>query len=435
MTARKTIQKTVQQNQTDSEKRLALWLIGKANTASYRAGSGKNGMIHPKISGKVYEAVGGRSACRQQAKILAKEGLVRLDPPELTDLTELKVIHFALSDMPRLCRWTGIEDPKRQQELQMEKIRKFQEEVYDTFLKEYYEEILERLKTGHLIKEPDPEDKLFFRFLNAAVKNESSIWKRVFSACVSGDSKTFERNYEKRVCTVLKLAPFCDEEMENEDLLKVFGILTYSQTLEWKGPLVYRLKREVRSEESSSPTSVTSPTSDAVYVIDTSENIWGTVLNAQTLEHSECMELPSVKQIMIIENKANYEAMSYRTDTLYLYCHGFFSPKEIAFLKKIPEIYPEMQVFHWGDMDYGGMRIFEFNRTRLFPQLEPWKMDAETYENALSEGAGIELTEEKRKKLEQFQTERLRGLKESILTYGKEIEQERLLLRKKDSVV
>ena len=418
MTARKTIQKTVQQNQTDSEKRLALWLIGKANTASYRAGSGKNGMIHPKISGKVYEAVGGRSACRQQAKILAKEGLVRLDPPDLTDLTELKAIHFALSDMLRLCMWAGIEDPKRQQELQMEKIRKFQEEVCDTFLKEYYEEILERLKTGHLVKEPDPEDELFFRFLNAAVRNESSIWKRVFSACVSGDSKTFERNYEKRVCTVLKLAPFCDEEMGNEDLLKAFGILTYSQTLEWKGPLVYRLKREEQD----------------VYVIDTSENIWGTVLNAQTLEHSECMELPGVKQIMIIENKANYEAMSYRADTLYLYCHGFFSPKEIAFLKKIPEIYPEMQVFHWGDIDYGGMRIFEFNRTRLFPQLEPWKMDPETYKNALSEGAGIELTEEKQKKLEQFQTERLRGLKESILIYGKEIEQERLLLRKKDRV-
>lgn len=75
-------------------------------------------------------------------------------------------------------------------------------------------------------------------------------------------------------------------------------------------------------------------------VIDTSENVWGTVLNAQTLEHSECIQLPGVKQILIIENKANYEAMPYRKDTLYLYCHGFFSPKEISFLKKIPEIYP-----------------------------------------------------------------------------------------------
>ena len=91
-----------------------------------------------------------------------------------------------------------------------------------------------------------------------------------------------------------------------------------------------------------------------------------------------------------------------------------------------------MNVFHWGDMDYGGMRIFEFNRTRLFPRLKPWKMDTETYEKALSDGAGIDLNEEKRKKVEQFETEMLRDLKESILKYGKEIEQERLLLRKKD---
>ena len=57
MAEKKMTQKTIQVKQADSEKRLALWLIGKANTASYRAGSGKNGSIHPKINGKVYEAV------------------------------------------------------------------------------------------------------------------------------------------------------------------------------------------------------------------------------------------------------------------------------------------------------------------------------------------------------------------------------------------
>ena len=426
MAEKKITQKTIQAKQADSEKRFALWLIGKANTASYRAGSGKNGSIHPKINGKVYEAVGGRNACRQQAKTLAKEGLLRLDPPVLTDLMELKAIHFDLSDMPRLCEWVGIADPKKQQEIQIEKIQTFQEEVSDTFLYGYYEDILERLRTGQLVKDPNLGDELFFHFLNAMAKNESSIWKRVFSAYISGSSKIFEQNYEKRVCTVLRLSPLYEEGMENEDLLKAYGILTYSQTLEWKGALVYRLDKTKHSGDVSVLTCADTG------VIDTSENVWGTVLNAQTLEHSECIELPGVKQILIIENKANYEAMPYRKDTLYLYCHGFFSPKEISFLKKIPEIYPEMNVFHWGDMDYGGMRIFEFNRTRLFPRLKPWKMDTETYEKALSDGAGIDLNEEKRKKLEQFETEMLRDLKEYILKYGKEIEQERLLLRKKD---
>ena len=102
--------------------------------------------------------------------MLAKEGLVRLDPPVLTDLIELKAIHFDLSDMPRLCEWVGIAEPKKQQEIQIEKIQTFQEEVSDTFLYGYYEDILERLRTGQLVKDPNLGDELFFHFLNAMAK-------------------------------------------------------------------------------------------------------------------------------------------------------------------------------------------------------------------------------------------------------------------------
>ena len=61
--------------------------------------------------------------------------------------------------------------------------------------------------------------------------------------------------------------------------------------------------------------------------IDTSLNVFGTVLNAQTLEHAGPVSLPGIRRIMLIENKANYESVPYREDTLYVYCHGFFHPK------------------------------------------------------------------------------------------------------------
>ena len=54
-------------------------------------------------------------------------------------------------------------------------------------------------------------------------------------------------------------------------------------------------------------------------VIDSSSQIYGTILNTQTMEHARAYALSGCKRIMTIENKANYEDMSYRKDTLYIF--------------------------------------------------------------------------------------------------------------------
>ena len=69
--------------------------------------------------------------------------------------------------------------------------------------------------------------------------------------------------------------------------------------------------------------------------------IYGTIINTQTMEHARAYALSGCKRIMTIENKANYEDMSYRKDTLYIFCHGFFSPKEVRFLKTICDLVSE----------------------------------------------------------------------------------------------
>ena len=67
--------------------------------------------------------------------------------------------------------------------------------------------------------------------------------------------------------------------MTADDILRVHGIKTYSQTLEWKGPLIYRIG-------SGSP-------------IDSSVNIFGTVINAQTLEQAVPAAAPGIRRIML----------------------------------------------------------------------------------------------------------------------------------------
>ena len=224
--------------------------------------------------------------------------------------------------------------------------------------------------------------------------------------------------------------------MTEDDVLRVHGIKTYSQTLEWKGPLVYRIICEESEDSADSVVRAEDdgraelrPAADAdVDVIDSSANCFGTVINAQTLEHAESVSLSGIRRIMLIENKANYESMDYRADTLYIFCHGFFSPKELKFLGDLCSLAEEGTEFlHWGDMDLGGIRIFLYNQRKLFPELKPYRMDREAYERAVAAGAGIPLDRDKSEKLRKMDAGSLEELKKCILEQGMEIEQESLL--------
>ena len=88
---------------------------------------------------------------------------------------------------------------------------------------------------------------------------------------------------------------------------------------------------------------------------------YGTVINTQTLEHSRPFAISGCRRIMTIENKANYESMPYEEDVLYIFCHGYLTPKEVRFLKQLCMIVPkDCEFYHWGDMDFGGISIFQF---------------------------------------------------------------------------
>lgn len=230
------------------------------------------------------------------------------------------------------------------------------------------------------------------------------MWKNKVSEC------EWVENYYDTLLSRLTLGKKVSEA-EDEKLFLCLNavaarnIHSYAQTLEWKGCLEYRL--------------------DNGNVVDTDENTYGTVINSQTMEHASVTDLSGCKRIMTIENKANYESMIFSEETLYIYCHGYFTPKEVRFLKKIPELADaDCEFLHWGDMDYGGISIFQFIKKNVFPELKPYKMDRTAFEGALKDGAGIVLEHETRKKLEAKDAGLLEELKQVILETGKTIEQE-----------
>lgn len=408
---------------------LSRYIIEKAECDSYRAGT-RSKQWHIEADQKLLDAVGGRSVLLRQAgelekltgisgKIIVKWKAVR---------TEIEKITVSSDAIPLLCQMEQIEDPRERQLSQMELTESWKSRVAQAdWLIPYYDHILERLNSGKLVKDvPGLEDPLFFLFLNKTAEERKPLYRRAFSAQVCTiwngiaqtkqseskitPTKRFEKIYQSAVLSVLKqYSPLYEEGMSDEELLTAHGILTYAQTLEFKGAVSYRI--------------------DDGPAISTAAQIYGTMFNKQTLENAVPISIVGIRQIMTIENKANYEKMQFRPDTLYIFCHGFFSPLERKFLSRVVELAgTDTEYFHWGDMDYGGIRIFKFLQKNLFPKLKPWKMDVTDYTMALQMGASISLETDKRERFEQMDAGVLTPLKEAILKNGKEIEQELLLL-------
>ena len=408
---------------------LSRYIIEKAECDSYRAGT-RSKQWHIEEDQKLLDAVGGRSVLLRQAgelekltgisgKIIVKWKAVR---------TEIEKITVSSDAIPLLCQVEQIEDPRERQLSQMELTESWKSRVAQAdWLIPYYDHILERLNSGKLVKDvPGLEDPLFFLFLNKTAEERKPLYRRAFSAQVCTiwngiaqtkqseskitPTKRFEKIYQSAVLSVLKqYSPLYEEGMSDEELLTAHGILTYAQTLEFKGAVSYRI--------------------DDGPAISTAAQIYGTMFNKQTLENAVPISIVGIRQIMTIENKANYEKMQFRPDTLYIFCHGFFSPPERKFLSRVVELAgTDTEYFHWGDMDYGGIRIFKFLQKNLFPKLKPWKMDVTDYKMALQMGASISLETDKRERFEQMDAGVLTPLKEAILKNGKEIEQELLLL-------
>lgn len=390
------------------------WILRKVDTKDWRTGKVTgckhygHGCGHSDgARDPIYEmrdAAGGREEFLRQVRCLENAGLITAMYQNVN--TDVKKITVSMEQIDRLYEFEGLENPRKVIAQKQDFLTRQKALVTEKWLLEYYKALEKQLGRGTI---PDNlKDENIFLILTAMTRLEEDIWRRRFSVNVLGDSKRFENDYEDKILTVLKkYSPKAEEGMEDAEILAEHKIRTYSQTLELKGGIEYRLEQAL---------------------IDTSASVYGTVLNAQTLERAFPVSLKSVKKIITIENKANYESMTYSPDILYVYTHGFPSPQERVFLRQVEKLADKTVEFrHWSDMDYGGIRIFQFLKKNLFPQLHPMGMDREAYIKLLERKKGRPLPEGKRRLLEKTQTKELEDLKEAILRYGVEFEQEDML--------
>jgi hypothetical protein len=410
------------------------WILGnivkqiESGTESWRAES-RGGKSLANEYGELYDKKHLKSDVLQEAEQLQHKNLIQIKWADGYRGSDIERIRYRLEDKEKFYALY-------QQEVdaeflpKQEKIRLYQEflrnqlaQVKKLWIRAYYQDLLERSENKRKkdLLELLADEKKYAPCFEGLDQLTESVFKRIFSKKYLGNTKTFEQEMQSHVIsTAKKFCPDVEKEMDDTTVLQQLWIEEYAQELSLKGKLHFCLKEENGSTQE----------------INTECYRFGTTLNSQTLEHAEIKEVQNIQKIVIFENKANYISAPYKDGILYLFSHGYFSPKECRFLKQLHQVLKnqtscEVQYFHSGDLDYGGIKIFQYIRKTIFPELEPLQMDVETYE-AYQEFTEV-IDPETLEKLKRVQDEnpKLQELIKRLIETGKGIEQECFLIEKR----
>ena len=400
----------------------------ESGTESWRAES-RGGKSLSNEHGELYGKKHLKSDVVQEAEQLQHKNLIQIKWADGYRGSDIERIRYRLEDKEKFYALY-------QQEVdaeflpKQEKIRLYQEflrnqlaQVKKLWIRAYYQDLLERSENKRKkdLLELLADEKKYAPCFEGLDQLTESVFKRIFSKKYLGNTKTFEQEMQSHVIsTAKKFCPDVEKEMDDTTVLQQLWIEEYAQELSLKGKLHFCLKEENGSTQE----------------INTECYRFGTTLNSQTLEHAEIKEVQNIQKIVIFENKANYISAPYKDGILYLFSHGYFSPKECRFLKQLHQVLKnqtscEVQYFHSGDLDYGGIKIFQYIRKTIFPELEPLQMDVETYE-AYQEFTEV-IDPETLEKLKRVQDEnpKLQELIKRLIETGKGIEQECFLIEKR----
>lgn len=392
-------------------------IIQKCENSANDWREGASGHRTMKVLQEDYDKCG-KTKFLDEVRELEEAGLITVEKWVVRG-SDVERIGFWLEDLPKfyqlLWEMSGERGLTKQERVSagIQKITAEMERGFEkAWIRDYYAYLLSRLERGVFPREMEKLE-LYLKCFRGIEALKDPVYKRIFSKQFLKNSKQFEQEAESHVLAAArKYWDEIDEGMDDKTVLSQLLIEEYAQELAVKGPLRIAVSAEGGEQE-----------------LDLSKFRYGTVLNSATLRHSRLLpDQPAIRIVMTIENKANFVSMPYEEQVLYIFSHGYFSPKERGFLKKLRDILGTEGVSyrHTGDLDYGGIRIYQYIKSKIFPELKPYMMDEETFHKY--QEYAEPLTQEALRKLEKMEAGELSGLKEKLLVTGTGIEQESFLI-------
>lgn len=302
------------------------------------------------------------------------EALLELEQRGVVELTRTK---YRQDDIQKVyLQWDAVEEAYRLSgrtplRAKLERLRALLAPLKDhpwpwvRHWREMADKALAEGKTARL----DPDDAQgaadLMRTLNELpLLGERAVPVRILSQRLFRDTKHLERQTLKRLIALAKTASGEQRETE-EEWLDWLGLTRNPQSISLCGPLVFRTRDGKQVETSAFP--------------------GGLGLSGETIETITSLAT-SARCMLTIENWTSYhrylEQPAVRAgEMLVIYTGGYPHRTLQSFFRKLTRVVSEthpMDLFHWGDIDLGGIRIFEWLRSGFFPHLRPYRMDADT---------------------------------------------------------
>lgn len=325
----------------------------------------------------------GKQDFMNQLMKLEKEGLLKVKWYQYG--TEAEKVWYRLEQMETIYQRLGKTPKFKRVNALKEEVDRQLALIQSQWIRSYYQSFLQSLDKGDVPKALDtPKRELLFTCFKAIDCLREPVYKRIFSKKYLGNSKAFENHLQSKILSAARVyLDTVNDDMDDCQVLDQLLINGYAQELAVKGNLVIELEGNK---------------------INLSLFPCGFVFNNQTLRKASIPPEQSVTKVITVENKANYESMPYEEGTLIIYSHGYFSPDERAFLIHLERVLSSIRTscgttyLHTGDLDYGGVKIFQYIKKRIFPNLQPYLMDTQTHEQYKAYGEPIETS-----KLEKLQ--------------------------------
>lgn len=198
----------------------------------------------------------------------------------------------------------------------------------------------------------------------------TSVSMRAFSVRVYHDSKKFEREIKQLIVPVIKrYEPTLieAEDVAEREALAQVGIIMMPEVFEFCGnvKIVFQNGK-----------------------VDFSPITKGSCVSSECVSEICNVEIFDTDRILFIENKTNYSEYCLNTRNgreLVVYHGGFYSPQRGEFFRKLCAA-TSLPVYFWGDIDYGGFKMYMRLKNNIIPKLQPFNMDLVSYHLYKSKG-------------------------------------------------
>lgn len=216
--------------------------------------------------------------------------------------------------------------------------------------------------------------------LNEILNLNHEEMERVFSVRVFKDSKKFQK-IKSKIIYILK--QYYNAQGEDDEILADYNIIKNPSSISLKG------KGIISINESK------------INIEDFGKEF---VLSTANISLLKIIDLP-IKRVITVENLTTFYTIELE-DTLFIYLGGYHNHSRRELLRLIYDFDSNLEYYHFGDIDAGGIYIFEHLRNKTEIPFKPYMMDVNTIEEYKSQTISLTNNDIQRlKKIDSLQFE------------------------------